>query len=151
MNTSCGPGDSALDLPRFFPYRLSILEQQVSAALARRYAELGLDRMQWRVLATLARGDGITAREVGAFTRMDKMQVSRALARLREAGLVQRDTHPDDRRASLLRLTETGRERYRQICPRVLEEERRILSLLSPEEARQLQELINRLSQALTD
>ncbi len=151
MKNSCGDGSKALDLPNFFPYRLAMLEQRVGAALARRYAELGLDRMQWRVLATLARGDGITAREVGDFTHMDKMQVSRTLARLREAGLVSQATHPEDRRASLLRLTEAGRDRYRQICPRVLQEEERILSLLDATEREQLQTLIDKLNRALAD
>jgi len=151
MNNSCDSGSQALDLPNFFPYRLSLLEQRVGASLARRYAELGLDRTQWRVLATLARGDGITAREVGDFTHLDKMQVSRALARLREQGLVSQARHPQDRRASLLRLTEAGRERYRQICPRVLKEEQRILSLLEADERRQLQALIDKLNRALAD
>lgn len=151
MNNRCGEGRQALDLPRFFPYRLSLLERRVGASLARRYAELGLDRQQWRVLATLARGDGITARSIADFTGMDKMQVSRALSRLREAGLVAQQTHPRDRRASLLRLTDAGRERYRQICPRVLAEAERILSLLDADEREQLQRLIDKLCKALAD
>ncbi|HEB66373.1 MAG TPA: MarR family transcriptional regulator [Gammaproteobacteria bacterium] len=151
MPRTCGEGENALDLPSFFPYRLSILEQKVSSALARQYAEFGLDRGQWRVLATLARGEARSARDICAFTQMDKMQVSRAIARLEQAGLLQRRPHPEDRRSAELELTSLGRDRYHRICPRVLAEEERILGLLSADEARHLQQLVQRLGQALSD
>ena len=151
MSDICGEGANALDLPSFFPYRLSILEQRVSSALARQYAEFGLDRNQWRVLASLARGEVKSARDICAFTQMDKMQVSRAIARLEQAGLLQRRPHPEDRRSAELELTALGRDRYHRICPRVLAEEKRILGLLPEADARQLRQLVQRLEQALAD
>ena len=74
-----------LELERFLPYRLSILSNRVSQAIAREYTErFNLSMTEWRVMAVLARfnGEGMSAREVAERTAMDKVAVSRALARL---------------------------------------------------------------------
>ena len=50
----------ALSLDRFLPYRLSVLANTVSAALAGAYASrFGLTIPQWRVIAVLARSPGL--------------------------------------------------------------------------------------------
>ena len=82
-----------LELERFLPYRLSILSNRVSQAIARDYqSRFDLSMTEWRVMAVLARfdGDGLSASEVAARTEMDKVAVSRALARLVAARRVAR-------------------------------------------------------------
>ncbi|HEY6940450.1 helix-turn-helix domain-containing protein, partial [Dokdonella sp.] len=74
-----------LELERFLPYRLSILSNRVSQAIAREYQDrFDLSMTEWRVMAVLARydGHGLSASEVAARTEMDKVAVSRALTRL---------------------------------------------------------------------
>ena len=70
-----------LDLDHFVPYRLSVLSNRVSDAIARHYSErFGLSIPEWRVMAVLGQTPGLSARDVAARTAMDKVQVSRAVA-----------------------------------------------------------------------
>ncbi len=136
----------ALDLDRFLPYRLSVLQLAVSRALAEIYgARFDLSRHEWRVLAVLGAEAPLTAGEVAARTSMDKVQVSRAVAKLQAAGQLAR--HPDrrDRRRAPLALTRKGRETYRRIVPLVRARERELLGVLTPEEARTLDVIMDRL------
>ena len=77
----------ALDLEHFLPYRLSVLANTVSTALAGAYAlRFGLTIPQWRVIAVLARTPGLAAADVVERTAMDKVAVSRAVAGLARHG-----------------------------------------------------------------
>ena len=59
-------------------------------------------------MAVLGPDAPLSASDVCERTRMDKVQVSRAVARLLEKGLVSRKTAPDDRRRSVLSPLGTG-------------------------------------------
>ena len=121
---------SPLELERFLPYRLSILSNRVSQAIAREYQErFHLSMTEWRVMAVLARfnGEGISAREVAERTAMDKVAVSRALTRLTSAGRVSRSTHGGDKRRSVLRLTAKGWKIHDTVAPRARAHEREML------------------------
>ena len=86
------------DLDRLFSYRLSVLSNRISGAISREYhRRFGLAITEWRVMAVLGRFPGLSAGEVAARTAMDKVAVSRAVARLLERALIQRETHGDDR------------------------------------------------------
>ena len=72
-----------LDLERFLPYRLSVLSNTVSHAIAEMYGErYQLSVTQWRVLAVVGRFPDLSAVEVAERTKMDKVAVSRAVAEL---------------------------------------------------------------------
>jgi DNA-binding MarR family transcriptional regulator len=100
-----------LELERFLPYRLSVLSNTVSQAIAATYERrFALSITEWRVMAVLGRYDGLSARAVAERTAMDKVAVSRALARLIGAGRVRRQTADHDRRQSVLRPQREGLE-----------------------------------------
>lgn len=135
-----------MDLDRFLPYRLSVLSNTVSAALAGAYARrFALTIPQWRVIAVLARSPGLSAAAVAERTAMDKVAVSRAVAGLTRSGRVRRVLAASDRRRSVLTLTARGLAVYRQIVPLALAYERRLLGELSASEQAQLDQLLNRL------
>ena len=139
-----------LDLRQFFPYRLAVLEQRVGDAPSSHYRdEFDLSRIEWRVIATLAMFDRISATGICEFTPMAKMQVSRAIARLKQKGLVAQQVSENDHRATQLSLTADGRKIYRRIVPRVLAEEQTILGHLSAAERGQLFEILEKLEKAL--
>ena len=139
-----------LDLRQFFPYRLSVLQQQVSNAISRHYHdEYDLNRIEWRVMATLAMFDRISATDICEFTHMAKMQVSRAIARLKQKDIVVQKISQSDHRATQLSLTGVGKKIYRRIVPRVQAEEQAILGHLSEDERRQLQKILTKLEDAL--
>lgn len=124
-----------MKLETFFPYRLAVLAEQVSLATAQVYRErFALTRDEWRVLAALAHQGEVRAADVKDRTTLDKMQVSRALARLEAQGLVDRAPDPDDGRASRVRLLPAGTALYRKIVPMVQAREEYLLSDLTPQE-----------------
>lgn len=135
-----------LDLERFLPYRLSVLSNNVSQAIARQYAErFELSVNEWRAMAILGRYPGVSANEVAERTAMDKVAVSRALARLIDAGRVRRTTHGDDRRRSVLELTARGRKVYEQVAPMALRHEQRLLAHLDAQERDWLDRILTKL------
>jgi DNA-binding MarR family transcriptional regulator len=138
-----------LELERFLPYRLSILSNRVSQAIAREYTErFNLSMTEWRVMAVLARfnGEGMSAREVAERTAMDKVAVSRALARLGSAGRVSRSTHGGDNRRSVLRLTAKGWKIHDTVAPRARAHERELLGHLTADEKRVLTQILDKLA-----
>lgn len=138
-----------LELERFLPYRLSILSNRLSQAIAREYQQrFNLSMTEWRVMAVLARfnGDGLSAREVAERTAMDKVAVSRALARLTTAGRVSRSTHNGDKRRSVLRLTAKGWKIHDTVAPRARAHEREVLGHLTADERRVLTQILDKLA-----
>ncbi|KGI78463.1 MarR family winged helix-turn-helix transcriptional regulator [Oleiagrimonas soli] len=136
-----------LKLERFLPYRLSILSNTVSQAIAREYQqEFGLSMTEWRVMAVLARFEPLSAREVAEHTAMDKVAVSRALSRLVDAGRVDRERHDGDRRRSVLRLSEEGWRVHDAVAPRARKHEREMLAQLTTEEIDVLARILDKLA-----
>ena len=140
------PEHAPLELERFLPYRLSILSNTVSQAIANDYqARFDLSVTEWRVMAVLARFEGLSAREVAERTAMDKVAVSRALARLVEAGRVDRSTHEGDKRRSVLRLSEAGWQVHDVVAPMARAREREVLEKLDAEERVWLVRILDKL------
>jgi DNA-binding MarR family transcriptional regulator len=135
-----------LVLEEFLPYRLSILSNRVSRAIAARYAKaFNLTIPEWRIIAVLGRRPGLTAKEVAEATEMDKVAVSRAVARLVAARRIAARADPEDARRQLLVLTREGESVHARIAPIALASEERLLTALEPRERAQLNALIDRL------
>lgn len=141
-------GDPAiLDLERFVPYQLSVLSNVVSQEIAQAYEGFGLAVTEWRVIAVLGRFPGLSAAGVAERSAMDKVAVSRAVARLLERGLLHRETHGDDRRRSVLELSEAGRKVHAEVAPLALAYERELLAPLSEDERVQFARMLERLGE----
>ena len=142
------PDRDILDLEHFLPYRLSVLSNRISQDIAKLYVEryqLGIT--EWRVLAVLGRHCDISAREVAERTAMDKVAVSRAIASLQAAGRIRRETHGDDRRRSMLRLSREGQAIYDEVAPLALAYQRRLLEGLAEDERAALDRLLTRMEE----
>ena len=138
---------SPLELERFLPYRLSILSNQVSQAIADEYQDqFSLAMTEWRVMAVLARFEPLSAREVAEHTAMDKVAVSRAVAGLIELGYLERKAAEEDGRRSKLYLTRTGQSVYDEIVPMAMAEEQALEGVLTPEERLELTRLMEKLA-----
>lgn len=134
-----GEEAAAFELARFFPYRLAVLAERVSQAVSQVYADrFDLGRAEWRVLAALAVNHRMAAKDVAPYSTLDKMQVSRAVARLEKAGWVRREDDPDDGRSQLLVLTRSGRALFDKVRPLVTAREDYLLEVLDAEERRVL-------------
>ncbi len=123
-------------LDDFFPYRLAVLADGVSRAVAEVYSgRYDLTRGQWRVLAALGNlpsGEkgGLSAKALTGQTMLDKVQVSRAVSGLAAARLVTGRTNSRDKRSKTLALTATGRALFDEIAPLVRAREDSLLSVL---------------------
>ncbi|ALU88661.1 transcription regulator MarR protein [Herbaspirillum rubrisubalbicans M1] len=137
---------AGMKLQAFFPYQLAQLAEAVSRSVASVYADrFGLTRDEWRILAALAEEGQMQASDLVPHTSLDKMQVSRALARMEEAGLVLRQPSPEDARARIVKPTAQGRKLYRKIVPMVEQREAFLLQALSRTEREALMSAIEKL------
>lgn len=125
------PQHDPLVLEDFLPYRLSILSNRVSNAIARIYQrKFGLSIPEWRLIAVVGRFGPMSANEAAERTEMDKVRVSRAVQRMLAAGLLERATDAQDRRRSILQLSPKGTAIRVEIAPFAHEIENQLLSPL---------------------
>jgi DNA-binding MarR family transcriptional regulator len=140
------PAHAPLELEHFLPYRLSILSNTVSQSIATEYQDrFELSMTEWRVMTILARFPEISAREVVDRSAMDKVAVSRAVARLVNAGRVDRGIHDGDKRRSVLQLSEAGWAIHDEVAPLARAHERDLLARLDEGEQAQLNGILDKL------
>lgn len=138
-----------LVLEDFLPYRLSILSNRVSRAIAARYAKtFDLTIPEWRIIAVLGRRPGLTAKEVAEATEMDKVAVSRAVSKLVDSKRVAARADREDARRQILSLTAQGESVHARIAPIALASEQKLLASLSMRERELLDALLDRLLEA---
>lgn len=122
-------------LERFLPFRLSVLSNRLTRRVARFYGErYRLSAPEWRVMAVLGESGSLSANAVVERTTMDKVRVSRAIAKLMKSDFLTRRSDPGDRRRAVLDLTAKGQITYRHIVPLVQRIEAEILEVLSSDE-----------------
>ena len=135
-----------LILQKFLPYRLSVLSNRISQAIADRYVEkFSLTLPEWRMIAVLGEESDLSAAEVSQRTAMDKVAVSRAVKNLLASDRLERHFSNDDRRRSVLSLSDKGREVYQKVLPLALSYEAMLLSGLSAEEQDFLGNILDKL------
>jgi DNA-binding MarR family transcriptional regulator len=138
-----------MDLQAFFPYRLAVLAEQVSLAVAPVYAtRFRLSRQEWRILAVVGARAEISTTEICRTTTLDKMQVSRAIQSLEDRAVIRRFEAAGDRRRKIVALTAAGRSLYRRIVPLASRREAAILSGLSPQEIAQFNATMAKIAAA---
>jgi DNA-binding MarR family transcriptional regulator len=143
---------SPIELEHFLPYRLNVVAEAVSRALARLYEDRhGISIAEWRVIATLGQYERMTAKDIGAHSRMHKTKVSRAVARLMERDCLARNSNTQDKREAFLELTNTGRAIYDDLVPRALAFQKKLSDALSKEEQASLDTLLSKLEISALD
>ena len=123
-----------LQLEAFLPYRLNRIAAVVSQDFRSVYGRHhDLTIPEWRVLATLGQFEAMSAKAIGRHSAMHKTKVSRAVRALEERRWLKRRPSEEDRREEILMLTTLGQKAYREIVPKALAFERRLLDQLGPE------------------
>jgi DNA-binding MarR family transcriptional regulator len=157
-STRCGHIESANDagqvfaLADFLPYRLSVVTNRISRAFAHRYAEtFDLTIAEWRVLAVVGNFAPMSASDVCIRTAMDKVKVSRAVARLVKRNFLVRRVDPDDNRMHSLVLSRRGRGVYDGVVPMALALEHRLTSALTKDERAALIRILGKLEAYVDD
>ncbi len=119
------------DLVRFTPYRLTVAAQKLSEGLARQYRkQYGISVSEWRVLVHLTHSanaaGNVSIRDIESRVAMEKSKVSRAAARLEEAGYVTKHVNDHDRRLVCLGLSPKGKALMAQLLPLAIQYQREI-------------------------
>src|SRR5260370_23787420 len=96
-------------------------------------------------MAVLGRYGAMPAHGVIEHTAMDKVRVSRAVARLLASGRITRRADASDRRRVILDLTPAGRGVYTQIVPLALAVESELITDLTPDERKVLEGVMRKL------
>ena len=79
------------------------------------FAAHGVTADQFVLLATLARGEALTQRELARRMPSDPSTVRAMLVLLERRGLVERAPHPTDARARTVALTAAGKRKFRKL------------------------------------
>ena len=82
----------------------------------RRASALGVTTAQWRVIAHVGHAPGLKQVELAERLDVEPITACRIVDRLEEAGLVERQRDPDDRRAWRLVLTDKGLPIYGRLA-----------------------------------
>jgi DNA-binding MarR family transcriptional regulator len=96
-----------------------------------------------------APGRRLSMGELGQKALVSRTRASRVVDALAEAGLVERESNPDDRRSAYATLTEAGRERFRAAVPVYLDGIRRhFTSLITADESRTIASALQKVLDA---
>jgi DNA-binding MarR family transcriptional regulator len=128
--------------------RMGRVRAHFEASLAALFRQHGLGPADFDVIVTL--------RRAGHPYRLPQATLMRELAltsgtisvrvdRLQQAGLVEREPDPSDRRSALVRLTDRGLRTFDRVAPAHLANEERLLSALTPKQQEVLADLLRRL------
>ncbi len=112
------------------------------------FAEFGLQRGEFDVLATLRRSGkpfALTPTALYEATMVSSGGMTNRLDRLERAGLVERRPNPNDRRGTIVALSDGGLELIDRAVEAHLENEHRVLSGLNADEKQQLNTLLAKL------
>lgn len=86
--------------------------EQISSANIR---ALDLTPPQFDILATLGNTEGMSFKELGEKTLITKGTLTGIVDRLEAKGLVCRHSHAEDRRSTIVRLTEKGEREFQRV------------------------------------
>jgi DNA-binding MarR family transcriptional regulator len=125
--------------------RLGSLFQQ---AYAETFGEIGLNDGDYGILVTLRRAGApfeLTPTDLARHRMMTSGGMTAALDRLERKGLLARRPNPEDRRGSLVCLSEDGRRLVERAMALHADRERELVTALSDRERSQLEALLRKL------
>jgi len=128
--------------------RVSRLARELEQRLEPVYKAHGLESGWHDVLATLRRTGPyhrLRPTDLTESLMLTSSGTTKRLDRLEQAGLIQREPDPDDRRGTLISLTPAGHELIDSVTEAHLDNERRLLAALDETEQRALADLLRKL------
>lgn len=128
-------------------YNLSLAARLQERRLDEALKSLGLTRTTWCVLLAVGNEGLSQPSDIAQFVGIDRTATSRALRNMENAGLVTRESGEDDRRTTLVTLTNLGRRRITEGTPYALANNESMKGKLSGEEYEMLVRLLERLNE----
>lgn len=126
-------------------YLLARASSEISAQFHVRLKSHGLQVPEWRVLASLSDGDGMTVGEIAALALQRQPTMTKIIDRMADAGLIARRQDKDDRRKVRIFITKEGRRRVDEALAEAKRHENEVLADYTPDEADRLKAMLRAL------
>lgn len=104
-----------------------------------------------RILDVLSKSDGLSQREIAEILNIRPQSASEAVASMESQGLVEKKISEQDKRCSLIYITQQGRDRQIALRNERIENARRIFEPLTDNEKETLFALLNKAAAALQE
>ncbi|HEU4623020.1 MAG TPA: MarR family transcriptional regulator [Burkholderiaceae bacterium] len=117
----------------------------ISADFIKEIERQKLSVTEWRVLATLSDGDGLTIGQLADIVIAKQPTVTKIIDRMSDAGLVQRQTGEIDRRQTTIYTTEQGKDLVRDLLRKAKAAESAALKQFDEREIEQLKNNLRRM------
>jgi DNA-binding MarR family transcriptional regulator len=147
MSTS-GPPIIHGALTKHTGFLLSRMGMVAAKQFAEQIEQIGLTPRMWGALNVLDAEGTITQQALGKSTGIDPSSMVATIDELENAGLVERQAHPSDRRAYALHMTPKGRETLAQGRKLAKGAQEKLLAPLDPSERAELHELLLKIALA---
>ncbi len=105
----------------------------------------GLSIVEWRTVWDLSEAGPLTIRELAEIQRADHSLLSRALPEMRKKGLVTMRQDEDDKRQTIVELTDLGKAAYERAAPPMKRRRDAMRALFSDDELRDFVNYLDRL------
>ncbi len=133
------------------PFRLLFMGKGMGHLLEHRASVRGLNRTQSIILRMLGHHPGMQAQDLRFPAGVEPANVSRSLQSLERMGLVRREPHPTDGRASIFSLTEKGQANADEVALGMRELRRALLKGIDPQELAIAERVMDTLWQNIHD
>ncbi|MGI5246939.1 MarR family winged helix-turn-helix transcriptional regulator [Dactylosporangium sp. CA-139066] len=127
------------------------LSERLFATLKWNEAGRGLERPAYVLLSRVAVDGPSRLSTLATDVSLDLSTVSRQAAALESAGLIRRFQDPSDKRASLVEVTDLGREVFAENRERWLAIWQELLADWTPQQRQQFAELFTRLNESIAE
>jgi DNA-binding MarR family transcriptional regulator len=127
--------------------RIGRLAKHLERAIQETFAEFGLTAAEFDVLAALRRSGApyqLSPTELFNTLMVSSGTMTHRIDRLEQANLVQRIPDPSDRRSTQIALTDSGLDLIERAVAAHIQNEHRILSVLTPSERETLVQLLRK-------
>ncbi|MCM0605769.1 MAG: MarR family transcriptional regulator [Xanthomonadaceae bacterium] len=128
-------------------YLLSETASIMRDKLAEGIDSFGIPPRSIQVLTVLEAQDGMTQQSLGQITRLDRASMVLLIDILEKAGLVERTSHPTDRRCHILMITKKGRETQKKIATLTEKIQKEFLKSLTKKQQDDLSAILLKLIQ----
>lgn len=128
---------------------LAALLAQASALISTEFHAVvrasGFSVSEWRILATLTDGDGMSIGELAQISVTKQPTVTRLLDRMEAKNYVERFAHETDRRITMVRITHQGQTILTDLIRQAKEHEHRVLKPFGHQQAEDLKATLRKI------
>ena len=129
----------------YLSYLLARASHAVYKEFDREVRAAGLNSLEWRVLATLSDGDGLTIGELAREVIAQQPTLTKLVLRMESAGLLERRASADDGRKTLVHESRRGRDIVGPLLAASKRHEAIVLASFKPDDVNALKNILHGL------